>query len=131
MATQHDATVANQAGASKLPDGVRAYESIAPQTYPGCTVFVHFNGPTDQLRDVSTGMVVLDPGASPHEPHRHPEEEFLIVAAGTGEIVCGDATTPVGPGAVMYCAGNARHGITNTGAVPLTFYWTKWMARGA
>jgi hypothetical protein len=31
----------------------------------------------------------------------------------------------------MYCAGNTLHGITNTGAVPLTFYWSKWMARGA
>jgi hypothetical protein len=29
----------------------------------------------------------------------------------------------------MYCAGNVLHGITNTGPVPLTFYWSKWMAR--
>lgn len=131
MATTHDATVANDTGAATLPDGVRGIEAITPTRFPGCAVFVHFNGPTDQLRAVSTGMVVLDPGASPHDPHRHPEEEFLIVASGTGEIVCGDATTPVGPGAVMYCAGNTLHGVTNTGAEPLTFYWTKWMARGA
>ncbi len=131
MATMHDATVSNDTAATALPDGVRAVESIAPQHYPGCTVFVHYNGPTDQLRDVSMGMVVLDPGAKPHDPHRHPEEEFLVIASGTGEIVCGDATTPVGPGAVMYCAGDTVHGITNTGPVPLTFYWTKWMARGA
>ena len=131
MTTPHDATVANDARASNLPDGVRGLDAIVPQTYPGCGVFVHYNGPTDQLRDVSAGMVVLDPGARPHEPHTHPEEEFLIVAEGTGEIVCGDATVPAGPGAVMYCAANTRHGITNTGAVPLTFYWTKWMARGA
>ena len=129
--TMHDATVANDAGAALLPDGVRGVDAITPQAYPGCTVFVHYNGPTTQLRDVSAGMVVLAPGASPHEPHRHPEEEFLIVASGVGEIVCGDTTTPAGPGAVMYCAGNTRHGITNTGTEPLTFYWTKWMARGA
>jgi mannose-6-phosphate isomerase-like protein (cupin superfamily) len=131
MATTHDATVANDSAASRLPDGVRALDAITPTTFPGCAVFVHYNGPTDQLRGVSAGMVVLDPGASPHDPHRHPEEEFLIVAAGTGEIVCGETTTPVGPGAVMYCAGDTRHGITNTGPEPLTFYWTKWMARGA
>ena len=131
MATQHDSTVANDADAARLPDGVRRVEAIAPTDYPGCRVFVHFNGPTDQLSAVSTGMVVLDPGASPHEPHRHPEEEFMIVAAGTGEIVCGDTTTPVGPGAMMYCAGNTLHGIANTGPVPLTFYWSKWVARGA
>jgi mannose-6-phosphate isomerase-like protein (cupin superfamily) len=76
------------------------------------------------------GMAVLDPGGAPHEPHRHPEEEFMLVASGTGEIEVGGTTTPVGPGSVMYCAGDTLHGILNTGAVPLTFYWSKWMARG-
>ena len=92
-------------------------------------MFVHYNGPTDQLSGMCTGMAVLDPGASPHPPHRHPEEEFLIIAAGTGEIECGGQITQVGPGAIMYCAGNVLHGITNTGHVPLTFYWSKWMAQ--
>ena len=127
----HDSTVTNDAGATKLPDGVRGLADLTRADYPGCAVYVHYNGPTDQLRDVSMGMAVLAPGASPHEPHRHPEEEFLLVASGTGEITCGDTITPVGPGAVLYCAGNTLHGITNTGAEPLTFYWSKWMARGA
>ena len=60
-------------------------------------------------------MAVLDPGATPHPPHRHPEEEFLIIASGTGEIECAGVTSQVGPGAIMYCAGNTLHGITNTG----------------
>jgi mannose-6-phosphate isomerase-like protein (cupin superfamily) len=76
------------------------------------------------------GMVVLDPGAAPHEPHRHPEEEFMLVASGTGEIVCDGRTTQVGPGSVMYSAGDVLHGIVNTGVLPLTFYWSKWMAKG-
>jgi mannose-6-phosphate isomerase-like protein (cupin superfamily) len=131
MAIDHDSTVTNDTAASKLPDGVRGVDQITPEQYPGCSVFVHYNGPTDQLSAVSMGMAVLDPGAAPHEPHRHPEEEFMLVAAGTGEIECGGSTTPVGPGSVMYCAGGTLHGIVNTGAVPLTFYWSKWMARGA
>jgi quercetin dioxygenase-like cupin family protein len=130
MATKHDSTVATQTGAPKLPDGVRGIEAITPAEYPGCTVFVHYNGPTDQLSGVSTGMVVLDPGAIPHAPHQHPEEEFLIIAAGTGEIECAGETTRVGPGSVMYCAGNILHGVVNTGSVPMTYYWSKWTARG-
>jgi hypothetical protein len=31
---------------------------------------------------------------------------------------------------MMYCAGNTLHGITNTGNVPMTFYWSKWLAKG-
>jgi len=77
-----------------------------------------------------TGMVVLDPGATPHPPHRHPEEEFLIIAEGTAEIECDGKLTDCGPGAIMYCAGNVLHGITNKSKVPMTFYWAKWMAKG-
>ena len=114
----------------KLPDGVVDLSSLAPGGENGVSVFVHYNGSTDQLKAMCTGMAVLQPGASPHPPHRHPEEEFLIIADGSGEIECAGRTTMVGPGAVMYCAGNVLHGITNTGKVPMTFYWSKWMARG-
>ena len=114
----------------KLADGVVDLSAITPEVQGGVRVFVHYNGPTDQLSSASMGMVVLDPGAKPHDPHRHPEEEFMLVASGTGEILCGDTTTQVGPGAVMYCAGDVLHNIVNTGPVPLTFYWSKWMAKG-
>ena len=115
--------------AAKLRDGVLDLSQVTPNVENGCRVFVHYNGPTDQLSGMCTGMAVLDPGASPHPPHRHPEEEFLIIADGTGEIECDGKVSEVGPGAIMYCAGNVLHGITNTGKVPLTFYWSKWMAR--
>jgi mannose-6-phosphate isomerase-like protein (cupin superfamily) len=115
--------------AAKLRDGVLDLAQVTPRVEDGCRVFVHYNGPTDQLSGMCTGMAVLDPGASPHPPHRHPEEEFLIIAAGTGEIECDGKVSEVGPGAIMYCAGNVLHGITNSGKVPLTFYWSKWMAR--
>jgi mannose-6-phosphate isomerase-like protein (cupin superfamily) len=116
--------------APKLPDGVLGIDALPSASENGCTVFVHYNGPTDQLSGVCTGMAVLDPGASPHAVHQHPEEEFLIIASGTGEIECAGKTTQVGPGAIMYCAGMVPHGIVNTGRVPMTFYWSKWMARG-
>src|SRR4051812_42683819 len=115
--------------APKLDDRVVTLGAVKAELEPGCRAFVHFNGPTDMLSGMCTGMCVLDPGATPHPPHRHPEEEFMIVASGTGEIVCGEATTKVGPGDIMYCAGDVIHGITNTGQVPMTFYWSKWLGR--
>ena len=117
--------------APKLPDGVIAYEGLkAEGDAPGAAAYVHYNGPTDQLTTMCTGMCVLQPGASPHPPHQHPEEEHLIIASGTGVMEVGGVSTPVGPGAIMYCAGNVLHGITNTGSTPMTFYWSKWMAKG-
>jgi mannose-6-phosphate isomerase-like protein (cupin superfamily) len=117
------------ASAPKLPDGVvdlDALESSDPVL--GCRVFTHYNGSTDLLTGLVAGMCVLDPGSSPHPPHQHPEEEFMIVASGTGEIECAGTITKVGPGAMMYCAGQTIHGITNTGKLPMTFYWSKWLA---
>jgi mannose-6-phosphate isomerase-like protein (cupin superfamily) len=130
MAQDNPNVVSVSATAPKLPDGVVGLDSLeSSDPVSGCRVFTHYNGPTDQLSGLCAGMCVLDPGSSPHPPHQHPEEEFMIVASGTGEIECAGQTTAVGPGAVMYCAGNTVHGITNTGKVPLTFYWSKWLAR--
>jgi quercetin dioxygenase-like cupin family protein len=118
--------------APMLADGVVAWQSLpAAGDAPGCKAYVHFNGPTDQLSTMCTGMAVLDPGASPHPPHQHPEEEFMIVASGTGEIEVDGEVTKVGPGAVMYTAANTLHGITNTGTEPMTFYFSKWLGKTA
>ena len=123
--------VAASTTTDRLQDGVIATSEITPTLEGGCTVFVHYNGPTDQLRGMCAGMATLEPGVSPHPPHRHPEEELLIISDGTGIIECDGKTTQVGPGAIMYCAGNTLHGITNTGSTLMTFYWSKWLANGS
>jgi len=89
---------------------------------------VYFDGATDQLRSLTIGSLALNPGREPHPPHQHPEEEIMNVAEGTGEILAGGKWSPVGPGSIMYCAGNSVHGVRNTGKVPLLFYYSKWKA---
>jgi len=133
MANHNPNVVSVTSTAPKLPDGVVAAPASleASAAVDGCRVFTHYNGPTDQLSGLCAGIAILDPGATPHPPHQHPEEEFLIIAAGTGAIECAGVTTHVGPGAMMYCAGGTLHGITNTGTTPMTFYWSKWLAKDA
>jgi mannose-6-phosphate isomerase-like protein (cupin superfamily) len=122
--------VSTQFAAEKIAEGVFDMTSMAPITGDGMQVFAYFNGPTDQLSGVSAGALILAPGASPHPVHQHPEEEFLIIGAGVADIEVDGKVTKAGPGAMMYCAGNTPHGIVNNGDVPVTFYWSKWMAKG-
>lgn len=89
---------------------------------------VYFDGPTDQLKGMTFGSLRLKPGAEPHPPHQHPEEEIMVVSEGNGEIVVDGKKSKVGPGATMYCAGGKLHGIVNTGKAPLLFYYFKWKA---
>jgi quercetin dioxygenase-like cupin family protein len=98
---------------------------------PGAKARVHFNGPTKQLAAVASGVVTLEPGSRPHPPHRHPEEEFVIVAAGTGEIEVDGAVTQVASGDMMYAEANVLHGIVNTGRTTMTFYFTKILAKNS
>jgi mannose-6-phosphate isomerase-like protein (cupin superfamily) len=89
---------------------------------------VFFEGPTGQIKSMTAGSLLLKPGMSPHPPHRHEEEEFMILTEGTGEIVIDGRKSPVGAGSMMYCESNVLHGIVNTGQVPLLFYYYKWKA---
>ncbi len=122
--------IAASTEAPKLEDGVISYAGLSPVVDSGCTAYVHYNGPTDQLATLCTGMAVLEPGATPHPPHRHPEEETMIIAEGTGEMYVAGKTTPIKPGDIMYVTGNVEHGVLNTGSTNMVFYWSKWIAKG-
>jgi len=114
--------------ASKLPN-VTMDEAKAKLTRePFGDLRIYFDGPTDQLKSMTAGSLRLKAGATPHPPHQHPEEEFMVITEGMGEISVEGKVTKVGPGAMMYCAANALHGIVNTGKTPLLFYFYKWRA---
>lgn len=87
---------------------------------------VYFDGATGQIQAMTAGSVRLNPGAMPHPPHQHDEEEFLLVTEGTGEISIEGKAVKVQPGAMMYCGAKRVHGIVNTGTVPMTFFYHKW-----
>jgi cation diffusion facilitator family transporter len=110
----------------KLPDIVRDPSKVKVIHEPFGDHSVYFDGPTDQLSLMVAGSLLLKPGMSPHPPHKHPEEEFLLVTEGTGKIEINGEVTKVGPGSMMYCEAEHMHGIETTGTSPLLFYYYKW-----
>jgi mannose-6-phosphate isomerase-like protein (cupin superfamily) len=93
-------------------------------------------GPTPILPELGCHVSVLEPGAVPHAPHAHVEEEILLVLDGRAELLIGDGPDlaaaeghPVGPGMFAYYPAYRHHTLRNTGSGPLTYLMFKW--RGA
>jgi quercetin dioxygenase-like cupin family protein len=103
------------------PEGGR----LTPEPFGDLRVFLEGN--TEQLKSLVVGSLELKPGQSPHPPHTHPEEEIMLITEGQGEISLEGKVSKVGPGTLMYAGANREHGIVNTSAAPLTFYYFKWI----
>ena len=113
------------ADASKLPNTVVEPETAPLKKLPFGDAHVYFEGATDQVRSMVGGSLRLAVGKS-DPPHKHEEEEFMVIAEGTAEILVDGKTVKVKPGSMMYCAANKTHGITNIGKIPVLFYYYKW-----
>src|SRR5438128_530852 len=98
----------------KIPNMTRNEGQSKLTKEPFGDLRIYFEGPTDQIKSMTAGSLKLKAGMSPHPPHTHPEEEFMVVTEGTGEIFLDGKTVPVGPGSMMFCAANKSHGIKNT-----------------
>jgi len=120
--------VFSMGGVPHLQDEVVEPHNATLTREPFGDLRVFFQGPTGQLKSMTAGSLRLNPGMEPHPPHQHPEEEFMVVTEGTGEILVGGKTVVVGPGSMMYCESNQLHGVKNTGTQSLLFYYYKFIA---
>ena len=116
------------AGPARLPNMTLDAAGAKLTREPFGDLRIYFDGPTDQVKAMTAGSLLLKPGMTPHAPHQHPEEEFMVITEGAGEITVDGKLTKVGPGTMMYCAAGKLHGIVNTGKAPLLFYFYKWRA---
>jgi mannose-6-phosphate isomerase-like protein (cupin superfamily) len=90
----------------------------------------YFRGDTHGTKDMVVLVVTLKPGHAPHPPHRHAEEEFMILAEGTGTWHLDGKELPARKGDVVYAAPWTTHGVQNTSDAPLTYYMVKWNNKG-
>src|SRR5450631_3142853 len=74
------------AGVPKLPNSVMDMSAAKLQKEKFGDLRIYYDGPTDQLKSMTAGSLLLSAGMSPHPPHKHPEEEFMVVTQGSGEI---------------------------------------------
>ena len=86
-----------------------------------------FDAPTATLDILECHVTTINPGEAPHAPHRHPDEELIIVKEGTIEAMQNGVTRRVGPGSLIFEASNDLHGLRNVGQTPATYHVIKWV----
>ena len=69
-------------------------------------------------------------GETPHPPHKHPDEELVIIKEGTVESLVNGQLRRVGPGSIVFQAANQLHSIRNVGDTPATYHVIKWNSPG-
>lgn len=82
--------------------------------------------PTATLDELEMHVTTLNPGLASHPPHTHPNEELVIIDAGTVETLSGGKWERLGPGSVIFNASNSPHALRNVGDTPATYHVINW-----
>ncbi|MSU51007.1 MAG: cupin domain-containing protein, partial [Opitutus sp.] len=88
------------------------------------------NNPTATLAVFECHITTLNPGKESHAPHRHPQEELILVKEGTLEVHINGQTQRAGPGSTLFYASNDAHAVRNVGDTRAT-YWVINLATAA
>ena len=90
----------------------------------------YFTGETYGTKNVLTAVAVVQPGKAVHTAHRHAEEEYLIVAEGSGTWYLDGKEFEAKQGDILYVEPWVYHGLTNTGDGKLIFIVVRYNAKG-
>lgn len=85
-----------------------------------------FKARTATLDELEMHVTTLEPGKSPHPPHRHPNEELIIIRQGTVETLSNGVWRRAGPGSVIFNASNQLHGLRNVGTDEAIYHVINW-----
>jgi quercetin dioxygenase-like cupin family protein len=78
--------------------------------------------PTATLAKFECHISTLNAGLVSHPPHRHPQEEFIIIKEGTLDVTINGKSQRVGPGSLFFFAANDYHNVQNVGDQPATYF---------
>jgi len=126
LALAATATRAEAPAPPVMHSGVFTWESLAPQATKVGAVRRVFDTPTPTLSELEMHITTLRPGEAPHGPHRHPDEELIIIKEGTVESNLDGVLRRLGPGSVIFHASNELHTVKNVGATEATYHVIKW-----
>ena len=82
--------------------------------------------PTATLRELEMHVTTLNPGLASHPPHKHPNEELVIIDQGTVETLSDGKWRRLGPGSIVFNASNSPHALRNVGKTAARYHVVNW-----
>lgn len=82
--------------------------------------------PTATLQELEMHVTTLNPGIASHPPHKHPNEELVIIDQGTVETLSDGQWKRLGPGSIIFNASNSLHALRNVGSTPARYHVINW-----
>jgi quercetin dioxygenase-like cupin family protein len=115
----------NKAGAV-IGESVYDWNSMVVQRSPVGETRAVVKGPTATLDELEMHVTTLNPGLASHPPHRHPNEELVILDKGTVEALVNGEWKRLGPGSIIFNASNVEHALRNVGDTPAQYHVINW-----
>ena len=108
-------------GASVYP-----WEAMKMSKTPVGEVRQVIKGPTATLEQLELHITTLNPGASSHPPHHHPNEELILIREGTVETLSNGKWERLGPSSVIFNSSESWHSLRNVGTEPAQYFVVNW-----
>lgn len=123
-------TLAGVAASQAKPEPLKSqvFDWKAMTARPNATGEVRsvVRAPTVTLDELEMHITTLKPGEVSHPPHRHLNEELLIIREGNVEALVSGELKRIGPGSIIFQASNQLHNIKNVGDTPATYHVVNW-----
>ncbi len=114
----------------KMGSRVVTWEALMA-TSPGGKRWQATEAPTATLDELEIHVTQVGPGLATHPPHKHHDEEVIIIRQGTFEVFQDGTITKAGPGSIVFHASGSLHNLKNIGDTEGTYHVVKWTSPGA
>ena len=102
---------------------------VVSDAAPWGTFLPYFTDDTHELKPVLVGVAKIDSGQEIHPPHRHADEEYLMITKGRGTWYLNGETTPAKAGDVLFARAWDYHGVKAADDSPLEFVVFKYSGK--
>ena len=113
------------------PSTILSEADVAESDADWGTFYPYFTDDTHALKPVLVGVAKIMAGQQIHPPHRHADEEYLMVTRGRGEWYLNGETREAKEGDILFAKPWDYHGIRAAEDSPLEFVVFKYSGRHA